>query len=208
MAQPESHDITSLDQLVALYGETNPVALKKEVAALTPAYRRWIEAAPFFAIATSGPGALDCSPRGDPAGQLFHVLDDKTLAIPDRRGNNRLDTLKNIVTDPRVALLFLLPGVNETLRINGRARVTTDPALIARCAMADTLPKSVIIVTIDSVYFQCARALTRAKLWAPDAVVERAAVPSAGEMTRSADATFDAASYDAALPARQKATLY
>jgi hypothetical protein len=203
-----THDIVSLEQLAALYGETNPNSLKKELPRLSPEYRRWIEAAPFFAIATSGPGGLDCSPRGDPSGHLFHVLDERTLLIPDRRGNNRLDTLRNILADPRVALLFLAPGINETLRINGRARLSTDPALIARFDMAGKLPKTVIVVAVEAVYFQCARALARARLWEEGARIDRARMPTAGEMTRSAVPTFDAAAYDAGLRARQKETMY
>ena len=203
-----SHAVTSLEALEALYGTVNRNSLAKEAARLTPAYRRWIEVAPFFAIASGGPGGLDCSPRGDARGQLFRVLDDRTLAIPDRRGNNRLDTLKNILADPRVALLFLNPGINETLRINGRARITTDPELIEGFAVGDKRPATVVVVEIDAVYFQCARALARAKLWVPKARVRPGEVPTAGQMTKGAQPDFDAESYDAALPARQKATLY
>lgn len=201
-------DVTTLAKLAALYGEVNQNSLRKEVPRLTPEYRRWIEAAPFFAIATSGPGELDCSPRGDQPRDLFHVLDDATIAIPDRRGNNRLDTLKNLVSDPRVALLFLLPGINECLRINGRARLTTEEALRQSFAMDGKLPVTVIVVAIDAVYFQCARALIRSKLWDPTTQVPKSAVPTAGEMTKSADPEFDAASYDAALLKRQLGSLY
>ena len=203
-----SHAVTSLEALEALYGTVNRNSLAKEAARLTPAYRRWIEAAPFFAIASGGPGGLDCSPRGDARGQLFRVLDDRTLAIPDRRGNNRLDTLKNILADPRVALLFLNPGINETLRINGRARITTDPELIEGFAVGDKRPATGVVVEIDAVYFQCARALARAKLWDPEARIRPGEVPTAGQMTKGAQPDFDAESYDAALPVRQKATLY
>lgn len=156
--------VSTLSELAALYGEVNANSLAKEMAHLTPDYRRWIEAAPFLAIATSGPGGLDCSPRGDPAGLLHQVLDDSTIAIPDRRGNNRLDTLKNIVADPRVAVLFLTPGINETLRVNGTAIVTADPALRSRFETQGKLPATVIVVSIGSVYFQCARAQVRARL--------------------------------------------
>lgn len=201
-------DVTTLDALAVLYGAVNPMSLSKEVSRLTPAYRRWIDRAPFLAIATSGPGGLDCSPRGDPAGQLFRVLDERTIAIPDRRGNNRLDTLKNIVADPRVALLFLLPGINETLRINGRARLTTDETLRASFAVDGKLPVTVIVVSIEAVYFQCARALLRSALWDASKQAQRGDVPTAGEMTKSGDQTFDAETYDAALLPRQKASLY
>ena len=204
----DAHIITALPELLALYPDVSPVSLRKEAPQLTPAYRKWIEAAPFFAIATSGVGGLDCSPRGDTPGQLFHVLDDQTIAIPDRRGNNRLDTLKNLVADPRVALLFLLPGINECVRINGRATLTTDPALRERFAMDGKLPVTVIVVAIGTVYFQCARALMRSRLWDPSSHVHRFDIPTAGDMTKSADPAFDAEIYDAALLKRQLGSLY
>jgi PPOX class probable FMN-dependent enzyme len=202
------HVIKNLATLAALYGEPNPNSLAKETQALTPAYRRWIEAAPFLAIATSGPTGLDCSPRGDAAGRLLVVDDDRTLLIPDRRGNNRLDTLKNIVTDPRVALLFLVPGAGETLRVNGRAEISIDPALLDRFAVDGHVPRTVLIIRIEAVYFQCARAIIRAGLWDPAARIAPGALPTAGEMTRAALPSFDAAAYDAALPARQRSSLY
>jgi uncharacterized protein len=202
-----AYTITSIAALEALYGEASPVSLRKEVPQLTPAYRRMVEAAPFCTVATTGPGGLDCSPRGDGTG-FIHVLDDRTVAMPDRRGNNRLDTLRNLAGDPRIALLLMIPGINETLRINGRAVISTDPALIARFAVGATLPKTVIVTAIDSVYFQCARALIRSGLWSQAAQVDRGTLPTAGQMTQSADAAFDAASYDAALPERQRTTLY
>ncbi|NNE24751.1 MAG: pyridoxamine 5'-phosphate oxidase family protein [Rhizobiales bacterium] len=200
--------ITTLRDLTALYKATNPISLSKETAALTPAYRRWIERAPFFAIATSGPGGLDCSPRGDAVGQAFRMLDEATIAIPDRRGNNRLDTLKNIIHDPKVALLFLTPGIHETVRINGTATITTDPELVNSFAVDGKLPATVIVVGIEAVYFQCARALKRARLWERDMQIDRDQVPSAGEMTKSALPDFDAEDYDADLQGRQAKSLY
>lgn len=200
--------ITTLDDLTALYNATNPNSLHKETAFLTPAYRRWIELAPFFAIATNGPGGLDCSPRGDAVGQVFRVLDDTTIAIPDRRGNNRLDTLKNIIHDPKVALLFLTPGIDETVRINGKATITTYPELVNSFAVNGKLPATVIVVAIEAVYFQCARALKRAQLWDPDMQIKHDQIPSAGEMTKGALPDFDAEDYDAALQERQAKSLY
>jgi uncharacterized protein len=202
-----SSNITSIAELEALYGAINPISLRKEVPRLTAAYRQMIDAAPFCAVATSGPGGLDCSPRGDGPG-FVQILDDVTVVLPDRRGNNRLDTLRNLIADPKIALLFMIPGVNETLRINGHAKLSTDTALLTRFAVNDTLPKCVIVVTIDSVYFQCARALIRSRLWDPAARIDLSTVPTAGQMTKAADASFDAIAYDAALPDRQKATLY
>ena len=201
------HRVTTLAELEVLYDAVNPVALKKETKHLTPQYRRLVEAAPFFAFASVGDGGLDCSPRGDSAG-FVAVLDDKTLAIPDRRGNNRIDTLRNIITDPRVALLFLIPGVGETLRINGAAEISTNPELIARFAHDGKPPKSVIIVHIDAVYFQCAKAIVRSKLWDSATQVARTSLPSTGELVQSAVADFDGKEYDKNAPARLQQTLY
>ena len=149
MPDPQ-HSITTLEALEALYGEVNRNSLAKECAGLTPAYRRWLEASRFCALASAGPGGLDCSPRGDAQGQLFRILDERTLAIPDRRGNNRLDSLRNIIADPRVALLFLIPGVKETLLINGRASITTEPALLASFAKAGKPPGNSCWLFADS----------------------------------------------------------
>ena len=205
---PDSHEITSIDALEALYGPVNPNSLAKETSALTPEYRQWIEKAPFLALASVGDGGLDCSPRGDAPGQLFRLLDDRHIAIPDRRGNNRIDTLRNIVQDPRIALLFLIPGIEECLRINGRAVITTEPQLIQSFTVGATTPRSVLLIEIDAVYFQCARALKRSKLWDPAAQIAKSDVPTAGQMTKAAKPGFDAATYDAELPARQQSTLY
>ncbi len=204
----EHYDITTHEQLESLYGSVNPTSLTKEMSALTAEYRAWIEASPFFAIASVGQGGLDCSPRGDKTGQLFQVVDDKTIIIPDRRGNNRLDTLRNIVSDSRVALLFLIPGINESLRINGDATVSTDPDMRQRFTADGNLPATVIRVSINAVYYQCARALIRSRLWDADSHVSRAKIPTAGQMNKAASADFDAKSYDDALLARQLRTLY
>ncbi len=204
----EHHDITTIEQLEALYGPVNPTSLVKETPRLTAEYRAWIEAAPFFAIASIGQGGLDCSPRGDKTGQLFEVVDDKTIIIPDRRGNNRLDTLRNIVSDRRVALLFLIPGINETLRINGDAVVSADPDMRQRFSADGKLPATIIRVTINAVYYQCARALIRSGLWDAGSHLPRAEVPTAGQMNKAASSDFDAQSYDDALLARQLRTLY
>lgn len=204
-----SHLISDLATLTALYGETNPLSLTKETTRLTEAYRQMIAASPFVALASIGPEGLDVTPRGDPNG-FVHIENNQTLLLPDRRGNNRIDTLKNIVRDPRVALLFLIPGCNETLRVNGHAAISVAPDLLARFAMDGKLPRSVTVISIEAVYFQCARALVRSNLWDRTRHVNRATLPTAGQMTRAADQThtFDDASYDAALPSRQAATLY
>lgn len=204
----DANSITTLSDLEALYGPVGQGSIAKEVSRLTPEYRKWIEASPFLVIASSGSGGLDCSPRGDASGQLHQILDDTTLAIADRRGNNRIDTLRNIITDPRVALLFFIPGIRETLRIVGQATITTDPELVDRFAVGNTKPVTVLVVSIDSVYFQCGRALIRSGIWDGSRFVDQGSVPTAGEMIKGALPNFDADAYDKELPARQKSTLY
>ncbi|WP_342067181.1 pyridoxamine 5'-phosphate oxidase family protein [Achromobacter kerstersii] len=203
-----AHLITDADALQALYGAPGEASLKKEVDHVHPHYRAFIEAAPFAVLATSGPGGLDASPRGDPAGFVV-VEDEKTLLLPDRRGNNRVDSLQNVLADPRVALLFLIPGVGETLRVNGTARISVDPALLARFEMDGKLPRSVLIVDVQTVYFQCSRALLRSRLWDASTQVPRSALPSVGRVLSDLTAgTFDGVTYDRDLPARVASTLY
>nr|WP_272210143.1 MSMEG_1061 family FMN-dependent PPOX-type flavoprotein [Marinicella sp. W31]MDC2876008.1 pyridoxamine 5'-phosphate oxidase family protein [Marinicella sp. W31] len=142
--------ITNVEDLKAVYGEPGQTALEKVTAHLTPAYRRMIEISPFLALATVGPEGLDCSPRGD-AQAVVRIADQKTVLLPDWRGNNRVDSLINIVRDPRVALMFLIPGSNNALRINGRAVVAVEPSLLESFAMNGKHPRSVIVVTIDEI---------------------------------------------------------
>ena len=206
------HTIRSLAGLAALYGQPGEALLRKESAVLTPAYQAMLAASPLVVLATSGPGGLDASPRGDP-GSALQVQDERTLLLPDRRGNQRLDSLQNLVQDPRVALLCLIPGRNETLRINGRATVSSDPALCERLAMDGKPPVTVLVIAIEVVYFQCARALLRSQLWNPAAWPDLGQQPSAGQSLASGkgrgfDSAFDGAAYDAALPQRQRETLY
>jgi hypothetical protein len=198
--------ITSLEELEALYGEVGHASRAKETDRLTPEYRAFIEAAPFAALATMGPEGLDCSPRGDEPG-FVRVADERTLMLPDRRGNNRIDSLRNVIENPRVALLFLIPGVGETLRVNGRAQISVAPDLLASFETQGKQPRSVLVIAVETVFFQCSRAIVRSRLWDP---VERAKrpVPSAGEMLASLSEGFDGKAYDEALPARVKQTLY
>jgi uncharacterized protein len=208
-ATADDHLIRDEAGLNAIYGEIPPGAIAKEIDYIHPHYRAMIEASPFMVLATSGPDGLDASPRGDPTGSFVQVADDRTVLIPDRRGNNRVDSLRNIVRDPRVALLFLIPGVGETLRINGRAVLSTAPDLLARFPFRDTLPRSVIVVTAESVYFQCPKAIVRSDLWNPEKHISRKALPSTGRIL--ADVTsgmFDGEAYDAAYPERLRTTLY
>ena len=207
-ALAREHLIADVATLERLYGLPAGASVEKEVSYIHPHYKRMIELSPFVVVATSGPGGLDTSPRGDPAG-FVTVEDEKTLLIPDRRGNNRADSLRNIIADPRVALLFLIPGIGETLRVNGRAAITTDPKLLGRFTMDGKLPRSMIVVDVETVFFQCSRALWRSKLWEPSSQVERSRLPSLGRMIADlSESRIDAEAYDAGLYDRMKASLY
>lgn len=204
----DPHCIADLAALTALYGTPGLTSLAKEVDRVHAHYRAMIERAPFAVLATVGAEGLDASPRGDPPG-FVAVEDEKTLLMPDRRGNNRVDSLRNIVADPRVALLFLIPGVGETLRVNGRATLTTDPTLRARFAMDGKEPVLVIRIAVEAVYFQCARAIKRSHLWDPARHVERASLPSPGTiLAEFSRGEVDGVQYDGELQARQAKTLY
>jgi len=200
--------LTDAAMLRELYGTPSDGAIAKEIDYVHPHYRAMIEASPFMVMATSGPDGLDVSPRGDPAGFVV-VQNERTLLIPDRRGNNRADSLSNLIADPRIALLFLIPGVGETLRVNGRAEISIDPVLLERFPAQGKLPRSVIVVHVERVYFQCPKALVRSDLWNPAKHVERKSLPSTG--TIMADITqgrLGGPEYDAAYPERLKATIY
>lgn len=202
------HLVRDLAALEALYGAVDSRSLDKEVDYVHPHYAAFIRAAPFCVLATSGPNGLDASPRGDRPG-FVEIADDRTLLIPDRRGNNRIDSLRNVLDDPRVALLFLVPGVGETLRVNGRAAISVAPDLLERFAVDGKPPRSVLVIKVETVFFQCSRALVRAELWNVDAQVPRKALPSAGTILAALSADkFDGESYDAALVPRVKASLY
>ena len=203
----DTHKISSVEALEAIYGEPAGRSITKEVERITATYRRLIEASPFVVMATVGPEGTDCSPRGDPPG-FVHVADDKTLMLPDRRGNNRIDSLRNIVRDGRLSLLFLVPGIGETLRINGRGEIVTDPDLLPRFEMQGKLPRSVLVVHVERVYFQCQKALARSRLWDPSAQVARQSLPTAGDMIKELDGAFDSESYDAGYAEHMKSTIY
>lgn len=202
------HQITTIDELAAIYGEPRPQSVLKEVGSLTPEYRAWVEASPFLVLASAGPGGLDCTPRGE-AGGAVRVLDDSTLLLPDWPGNNRIDTLRNVVHDPRVAMLFLVPSREEAIRVNGRAVISVDADLLAHCALASRQPVTVLVVTIDSVYFQCARALKRSGLWSTSSGSTPPDLPSIGQMLAAITrGTIDGASYDAELAERLNKSLF
>jgi len=203
-----SHLITTIADLESLYGEVNKGSLLKETDRIVPEYRALIEASPFLALATRGPEGLDCSPRGDGPGFL-RVEDEKTLLLPDRRGNNRIDSLKNIVRDPGVALLFLIPGIGETLRVNGRAAISVEPSLLESFSVDGKAPRSVIAITVEAVFFQCARAILRSELWNPQKHVARGSLPSAGRILAAlSDNEVGGDAYDKELPERQRTSLY
>ncbi|MEP7329476.1 MAG: pyridoxamine 5'-phosphate oxidase family protein [Betaproteobacteria bacterium] len=202
------HTITTLDALLALYGEPGKSSTKKEIPYLHPHYRALIEASPFAILATSGPSGLDASPRGDPPGFVL-VENETTMLLPERRGNNRVDSLRNIIVDPRVALLFLIPGLGETLRVNGTATISIEPTLLQRFAMDGRLPKCVLVIRVETVYFQCARAILRSHLWDSPMPGVASIVPTPGAILEAiTEAQIDGAKYDRESPARQRDTLY
>ena len=173
--------ITDEASLRALHHQPMSRATDKVLRALDQHCRRIIALSPFCVVATQGPKGADISPRGDPAG-FVRVLDERTLLLPDRVGNNRLDSLTNLLVNPLIGLLFLVPGVNETLRINGTARITNDARLLAPCAVDNRSPKVGLIVAIDEAFLHCAKALVRSALWDGSRHVERANLPSYAEM--------------------------
>lgn len=184
--------VEDLATLEALYDAPVPSALGKVADRLTPLYRRWIGAARFCVLASVGPDGTDATPRGDD-GPVLRIVDDRTLWLPDWRGNNRLDALRNIVADGRVSLMVMVPGSVNVVRVNGRAVVTDDLAVTASFEQRGKHPKTVIVVTVAEVYFQCAKALMRSGLWARD---DSAGLPTAGQFIVEMDAGFDADGYD------------
>jgi PPOX class probable FMN-dependent enzyme len=203
-----SNTVTSLADLEALYGKPVEASLVKETDRIVPTYRALIEAAPFATLATRGPEGLDCSPRGDGPG-FVRIADEKTLLLPDRRGNNRIDSLRNIVHDPQVALLFLIPGIGETLRVNGRAAISVDPALLDSFMVDGKAPRTVLVIDVETIFFQCSRAIVRSDLWNPEKHVARSALPSAGQiLARLSENRIGGEAYDHGLPERVRTTLY
>ncbi|AEK61467.1 pyridoxamine 5'-phosphate oxidase family protein [Collimonas fungivorans] len=200
--------LTTIEQLEEIYGKPHERSLWKEIDYLNEDYQAFVKTSPFVVFASHGPGGMDCSPKGDAPG-FVKILDERTLAVPDRPGNNRIDTLRNLIADPRIALLFIVPGIGETLRVNGRAEISAEPALLEQFAVDGKLPRTVIIVKVEATYFHCSKALVRSKLWDPAGQIERSSFPSPGAMLkRLGSSSFDAEAYDRELPARVKATLY
>jgi len=200
--------ITDLAALDALYAGVDERSIVKVTDHIHPMYQAWIEASPFAVLSTVGPEGVDASPRGDGPG-FVTVEDPHTLLLPDRRGNNRADSLRNIVRDPRVALLFLIPGQGETLRVNGIGAILADPDLLARFPVNGKLPRTILSVTVQEVYFQCSRAVVRADLWNPARYVSRGQVPTPGAILAALSAErLGGPDYDRGLPDRLRDTLY
>lgn len=203
--------ITTIAELEAIYGPLDSVVEASTVKVtphLIPAYRAYIAASPFVALATIGPEGLDCSPRGDERG-FVRIASDTRLMMPDRRGNNRVDSLRNIVRDPRVALLFLIPGSGTTFRVNGRAHLSADPALLDSFRMEGKAPRTVIVIDIVEAYFQCARAIVRSQLWNPERFHDPASLPTPGAvLAELSEQRVGGPAYDAAWPARAAASLW
>ena len=200
--------IATIEQLDAIYGCPGDASIVKVAGRVTPHYRILIEKSPFAALATAGPEGLDCSPRGDLPG-FVRIHDEKTLMMPDRRGNNRVDSLRNIVRDPRIALLFLIPGSGSTLRINGRAHLSADPDLLASFRMEGKAPRTVIVMAVDEIYFQCARAIVRSDLWNPDKRVDPKTLPTPGQILAGmSDDKVGGEKYDQEWPERARQTMW
>jgi len=199
--------LKSLDELHSHYGTAGEASLVKEIGHLSPAYRKIAETAPFCALSTCGPDGLDCSPRGDD-GPVVRVLDTKTLAMPDRRGNNRIDSLRNIIQDPRVSLMFMVAGWNNVLRVNGTAEISVDRDLLASFEKEGHPPRTVILIHIETVYFQCARAIMRADLWNPEKRVPEGDLPSPGAILQEIKDGFDGTAYDADWPGRAAKSMW
>ena len=203
-----SDAVTTTEALEAIYDASSAVVSEKETRVITPLQARYIEEAPLVLLATSGPGGLDCSPRGDPAG-FVRIVDERTLRLPDRRGNNRLDSLRNIVLDPRVALLFVIPGLGTTLRVNGSAVLRTDPQLLASFAIKGQLPRTVVEITVEAAYTQCPKAFIRGQVWDPQMFRRADELPTVGAiMHEITHGRFDGDAYDAAYPERVRTTIY
>ncbi|POA34353.1 MULTISPECIES: pyridoxamine 5'-phosphate oxidase family protein [unclassified Pseudomonas] len=200
--------LTTLEQLEAIYGRPHDRAVRKEIPFLNLDYQAMVRASPLVILSSVGPDGMDGSPRGDTPG-FVRIIDERTLAIPDRPGNNRIDTLRNIVLDSRISLLFIIPGIGETLRVNGRAQISAEPELLDSFAVNGKPPRTVILVEVEAAYFHCSKAIVRSDLWNPEKYLERSALPTAGAFhKRLNDGQFDAEAYDREAPVRLHDSLY
>ncbi|ONG45575.1 flavin-nucleotide-binding protein [Pseudoroseomonas deserti] len=201
-------DIAGLEAIYGTLDRVGEASTAKVADHVTPDYRRFIEAAPFLALATVGPEGMDCSPRGD-RGQVVWVEDPHTLMLPDRRGNNRIDSLRNVVRDPRVALMLLVPGSGNAMRVNGRAHLDADPALLARFAADGKPPRCIMVIRVEEVYFQCARAIIRAGLWQAESHVDPKTLPTPGQiLARMSEGRVGGEAYDREWPERARASMW
>jgi PPOX class probable FMN-dependent enzyme len=200
--------ISTAEELEALFGTPGEASIRKQVSELHPVYQEWINQSPFAVLATVGPHGLDSSPRGDVA-PLVRIQDTRTLLLPERRGNNRIDSLKNILHDNRISLIFFIPGISETVRVKGTARICTSVSLLEQFCVSGQVPKCAIEVTVETVFFQCGRAALRSSLWSKEQVANRPGVPSAGRLLAAVtNDEIDGVLYDQELPGRQARTLY
>ena len=200
--------VDTVEDLRRFYGEPGERARLKALSRLDRHCRRFIELSPLLVIGTADAGGgADCSPRGDAPG-FVRVLDDSTLAIPDRPGNNRVDTLSNIIANPNVGLIFFVPGINETLRVNGRARIATEEALLERMCVNGKMPKSAVLVTVEQAFLHCAKALIRSRLWDPETRVERSSYPSLGRILADQIGGMDAEAAEAEIEQSYREKLY
>ncbi|MGL1919480.1 MAG: pyridoxamine 5'-phosphate oxidase family protein [Hyphomicrobiales bacterium] len=199
--------IVNIEELEALYKDPSKLALAKEIDYINDSYQKFIEASPYCILSTYGEKGIDCTPRGDPAG-FVRVIDKKTILLPDRKGNNRIDSLRNILLNSQVGLIFLVPNVGETIRVAGHAEILVDEELNASFAIKGKPALSVLKITVDKIYFHCGKSSMRSKIWKPETHPDRKSVPSAGQMGKEIDRSFDGEAYDKALPERYKTTLY
>ena len=203
--------IKSIEELEAVYGPAVDRAKWKEIDHINKHYRQFIERSPFLILATYGANGIDCSPRGDPAG-FVRVVSSRCLQLPDRRGNNRLDSMRNILTNPQVGLIFLIPGIGETIRVSGKAEILVEDELCDSFSINGKSASSVISISVDKAYFQCQKAIVRSQLWSSSEQLNRSELPSTGEMIKEFalmyDADFDAKHYDDSYSENMKNTIY
>jgi len=200
--------LTDLTQLKALYGKTGTASTAKEIEYIDDNYSKFIVSAPFVALATVGPEGIDCSPRGDNPG-FVRIQDKRTLVMPDRRGNNRIDSLSNIIRDPRTSFMFMIPGSNTVLRVNGAAQISVDTELLASFTVEGALPRSAIVLSVERVYFQCARALMRSNFWNSDYHIDPLDLPTPGKILADiSNGATGGKQYDDEWPERAKNTMW
>ncbi|MCU0118893.1 pyridoxamine 5'-phosphate oxidase family protein [Pseudomonas sp. B2M1-30] len=200
--------IDSIEALEAIYGQPHDRAVRKQIDFLNEDYQAMVRLSPLLVVSSVGIDGLDNSPRGDTPG-FVRIIDERTLALPDRPGNNRIDTLRNVLHDPRVSLLFIIPGIGETLRVNGTATISADPELLESFAVNGKPARTVLLVNVEAAFFHCAKAFVRSDAWNPESHVPRSALPSAGAFhKRLNDGQFDAETYDREAPARVQNSLY